>query len=63
MCMVFRYAYWSDWASNAYIGRVGLDGSSPVQLITKKIGWPNALTLDYETNQLWWGDAHLDWIE
>ncbi|KAL4217440.1 Low-density lipoprotein receptor-related protein 2 [Mactra antiquata] len=57
------YAYWSDWSKDAYIGSIGLDGSNPTMVITRKLGWPNALTIDYETNRLWWADAHLDWIE
>lgn len=59
----FRYAYWSDWSKDAYIGSIGMDGSSYKKIITRKLGWPNALTVDFETNRLWWADAHLDWIE
>ena len=40
-----------------------MDGSGPKKVITKKIGWPNALTIDFDMNRLWWADAHLDWIE
>ncbi|KAK3083345.1 hypothetical protein FSP39_020255 [Pinctada imbricata] len=57
------YAYWTDWAITPYIGRIGMDGSNATKVITEKLGWPNALTLDIETNRLWWGDAHLDYIE
>ncbi|XP_053385857.1 low-density lipoprotein receptor-related protein 2-like [Mercenaria mercenaria] len=57
------YAYWSDWSKESYIGSMGLDGSDPKIVIKRKLGWPNALTMDYETNGLWWADAHLDWIE
>ncbi|XP_069108702.1 low-density lipoprotein receptor-related protein 2-like isoform X5 [Argopecten irradians] len=57
------YAYWTDWSLSPYIGRIGMDGSNPRKIITNKLGWPNALTIDYETSRLWWGDAHLDYIE
>ncbi|XP_052813493.1 low-density lipoprotein receptor-related protein 2-like [Mya arenaria] len=57
------YVYWSDWTRDSYIGRMAMDGGGPIKLITKKLGWPNALTLDYETGRIWWADAHLDWIE
>ena len=56
--------YWSDWGSTPYIGRMSLDGKNiSTTFITDKLGWPNALTIDYESGRLWWGDAHLDIIE
>ncbi|KAK7113108.1 hypothetical protein V1264_012457 [Littorina saxatilis] len=58
------FLYWSDWGSSPYIGRMSLDGKNISRtFITDKLGWPNALTIDYETERLWWGDAHLDIIE
>ena len=26
------------------------------------LAWPNALTVDYFTDKIWWADAHLDYI-
>ena len=26
------------------------------------LSWPNALTLDYFSDKIWWADAHLDYI-
>jgi len=40
-----------------------MDGSLRTVVINTRLGWPNALTVDYDTNKLWWGDAHLDYIE
>lgn len=57
------YLYWSDWGVQPCIGRLGMDGSGYTLIITEKLGWPNGLTIDYETNRLWWADAHLDYIE
>ncbi|KAK7507961.1 hypothetical protein BaRGS_00000926, partial [Batillaria attramentaria] len=58
------FLYWSDWGSRPYIGRMSLDGTNiSTSFITDKMGWPNALTIDYESNRLWWADAHLDIIE
>ena len=48
---------------SAYIGKMGMDGSNATRLVTDKLGWPNALTIDFETNRIWWADAHLDWIQ
>ncbi|XP_035827354.1 low-density lipoprotein receptor-related protein 2 [Aplysia californica] len=58
------FMYWSDWGNPPYIGRMGMNGQNlSTSFITDKLGWPNALTLDFETNRLWWADAHLDIIE
>ncbi|KAJ8319793.1 LOW QUALITY PROTEIN: hypothetical protein KUTeg_001380 [Tegillarca granosa] len=57
------YAYWTDWGISPYIGSIGLDGTNATKVISDKLGWPNALTVDYETSRLWWADAHLDYIE
>ncbi|XP_076440226.1 low-density lipoprotein receptor-related protein 2-like [Babylonia areolata] len=58
------FLYWSDWGVNPHIGRMSLDGKNVTsRFITDKLGWPNGLTIDYESNRLWWGDAHLDIIE
>ncbi|XP_013781727.1 low-density lipoprotein receptor-related protein 2-like [Limulus polyphemus] len=59
------YLYMTDWGHHAFIGRIGLDGSNFSRLITfkDKLVWPNALTIDYFSNKLFWADAHLDYIE
>lgn len=58
-----RYLFWSDWGFTASIGRAGMDGSTRTVIVSARLAWPNALTVDYDTNKLWWGDAHLDYIE
>ncbi len=58
-----RYLYWTDWGHSPHIGRIGLDGTNNSRVITTNIGWPNGLTIDHVTNQMWWVDAHLDVIE
>ncbi|XP_013773508.1 low-density lipoprotein receptor-related protein 2-like isoform X2 [Limulus polyphemus] len=59
------YLYMTDWGHHAFIGRIGLDGSNFSRLITyeDKLVWPNALTIDYFSNKIFWADAHLDYIE
>ena len=51
------------------IGMNGLDGNSnaTVQRIVSTIkghnlAWPNALTIDFFSEKLWWADAHLDYV-
>ena len=61
--IVASYVYWTDWGLHPYIGRIGMDGTNRSKVIDQKLGWPNALTIDYVTNRMWWADAHLDYIE
>lgn len=41
-----------------------MDGSNFTQILTHEddIAWPNALTIDYFTERIYWADAHLDYI-
>jgi len=41
-----------------------MDGSNFTQILTHEndIAWPNALTIDYFTESIYWADAHLDYI-
>lgn len=54
--------YWTDWGSNVHIGKAGMDGSNPRMIVNTSLGWPNALTIAYDTNELFWGDAREDYI-
>jgi low density lipoprotein-related protein 2 len=62
------YIFFTSWHLQAYIGRLGMNGDPKTFthiLATSKgdnIAWPNALTIDYFTDRLWWADAHLDYI-
>ncbi|CAH1165542.1 unnamed protein product [Phyllotreta striolata] len=56
------YLYWSDWGSRVHIGKAGMDGSDPKVIIKSNLGWPNALTVSYETQELFWADAREDYI-
>jgi len=57
------YVFWTDYAVNPYIARAGLDGTAATPIVTDRIGWPNALTIDYVTERLYWADAHVKLIE
>ncbi|XP_038047205.1 low-density lipoprotein receptor-related protein 2-like isoform X2 [Patiria miniata] len=57
-----RYLYWTDWGLRSYIGRMGMDGSSPMRIITEGLVWPNGLTICYACDKLYWADAHLNYI-
>ena len=57
------YLFYTDWGDDAHIGRLGMDGSQRSRIVGKDIlGWPNALTIDYVTDEIIWADAKLDYI-
>lgn len=57
-----RFLFWTDWGSQPHIGKAGMDGLDAKLIVTGHIGWPNALTLSFETNELFFGDAREDFI-
>ncbi|XP_037869964.1 low-density lipoprotein receptor-related protein 2 isoform X2 [Bombyx mori] len=58
------YLYFTSWHLQAYIGKMGMDGSNFTMILNwdDDIAWPNALTIDYFTDRIYWADAHLDYI-
>lgn len=61
------YIYFTEWSLQPYIGRMSMDGSpgayDPIdKLAEDDLGWPNALTIDFYSKKLFWGDAHLNEI-
>nr|XP_008195317.2 PREDICTED: LOW QUALITY PROTEIN: prolow-density lipoprotein receptor-related protein 1 [Tribolium castaneum] len=56
------YLYWTDWGTHAHIGKAGMDGSNQQIIVNSSLGWPNALTISYETKELFWADAREDYI-
>lgn len=59
------YLFFTDWSHQAFIARIGMDGSEFKRIILyeDKLVWPNALTIDYFSDKIYWADAHLDRIE
>jgi low density lipoprotein-related protein 2 len=51
--------YWTDWGTNAKIERATLGGNFRVPIVNTSLVWPNGLTLDLETDLLYWADASL----
>lgn len=43
---------------------MGMDGSNMTRILTHEndLAWPNALTIDYFSDRIYWADAHLDYI-
>ncbi len=61
----FSYLYWTDWGKRPAIERITLDGdvTTREELITTNIVWPNALTLEFAENKMYWADAKMKRIE
>jgi low density lipoprotein-related protein 2 len=58
------WLFYTDWQIHSYIGRIGMDGSNFSRILTQdqKIIWPNGLTVDFFSNKIFWGDAHMDYV-
>jgi len=58
------YLYFTSWHLQAYIAKMGMDGSNFSRILNWNdgIAWPNALSIDYFTDRIYWADAHLDYI-
>ncbi|XP_056643570.1 low-density lipoprotein receptor-related protein 4 isoform X1 [Diorhabda sublineata] len=55
--------FWTDWGPNPKIERAEMDGSKRYSIITESVFWPNGLTIDYTSNQIYWADAKHNVIE
>ncbi|XP_060531905.1 low-density lipoprotein receptor-related protein 4-like [Cylas formicarius] len=55
--------FWTDWGPNPKIERAEMDGSNRKSLITESVFWPNGLTIDFTSNQIYWADAKHNVIE
>ena len=55
--------YWTDWGANPKIERASQDGTQRQVLVSTGVEWPNGLTMDYESQRLWWTDGKLRRIE
>ncbi|CAA9998006.1 unnamed protein product [Nesidiocoris tenuis] len=58
------YLFFSSWTLQAFIGKMGMDGSNFSRILTHEndLAWPNALTIDFFADRLFFADAHLDYI-
>ncbi|XP_074041420.1 LDL receptor related protein 4 isoform X2 [Leptinotarsa decemlineata] len=55
--------FWTDWGPNPKIERSEMDGFNRRSIITESVFWPNGLTIDYTSNQVYWADAKHNVIE
>lgn len=58
------WLFWSDWWDRKpKIERSNLDGSDRIVLLKEDLGWPNGITLDIKSRNLYFCDAKTDRIE
>ena len=54
--------FWADSGAHPAIERARLDGSERTVLLNKSIAMPHGLSIDYETDRLYWCDKKLGTI-
>jgi len=61
----FSIMFWTDWGEVPKIERAGMDGDLLTRkvIVSDKIFWPNGLTIDFNTKQIYWVDGKLGFIE
>ena len=55
--------YFTDWGTVGRIEKASLNGANRTVIHNTSLVWPNALTLDIQTQTLYWADASLDKVE
>jgi hypothetical protein len=55
--------YWTDWGTPAKIERASMDGTARQTLHNTSLVWPNGITIDYQSQTIYWVDANLDKLE
>ena len=54
---------WCDWGKLPRIEQVDMDGKNRKVLVNSDLGWPNALSIDFTANTIYWTDAKKKSIE
>lgn len=64
--LFFRLMFWTDWGETPKIERAYMDGNLSSRTIivnNDNIFWPNDLSIDYETETIYWIDGKLCFID
>lgn len=60
----FSFMFFTKWGhSPPMLERALLDGSNRTTLVEHKIVYPYGVTVDFATQQVYWVDTYLDYIE
>lgn len=57
------FVFFSEWDRPANISRAYTDGTNLTVFKNLTLGWPNGLSIDFETDRLYWCDALLDHVQ
>jgi len=52
--------YWTDWGRRPNIKHATMDGYNPKPIVQDNLGWPNGLSVDFDSKKIFWADARLD---
>ena len=55
--------YWTDWGNPGKIERASMDGTARETLHNTELVWPNDITIDRQSQTIYWMDANLDKLE
>ena len=55
--------YWTDWGRTAKIESASMDGSERRDFVITDISEPNGLTVDLDSERVYWSDADLERLE
>ena len=55
--------FWTDWGEVAKIEQSFMDGSGRRTIVDSDLSQPNAVTVDYLSEKIYWADSDLDKIE
>lgn len=63
--LFLRYLFWTDWGRRPYLAKIAMDGNPETRRMVVETGiqQPNAVTIDYSRDHLYWVDSALDKIE
>lgn len=60
--LVLSYLFWTDWGLKT-IQRASLNGENIKVLINDSLNFVNGLTIDYNSDRIYWVDAAFDKME
>lgn len=64
MGLVFRLMFWTDWGEVPKIERAGMNGDLTTRtvIVNEEIFWPNGITIDYDSETIYWADGKLNFV-
>ena len=63
MVFCYRFLYWCDRGPRVRISRSLLNGENITYLVTSQIIRPEAITIDFLTDDVYWSDSIRDTVE